>query len=217
MNTQEQLEAIQDIRTMMQRSTRFISLSGMSGIIIGALAIFCGLYMHYLVNQFNDVNGTAYDYCSLLYHDHVIRLSVLYKYVFLASTLLILSIAVAVLLTVRKARRHGEMIWDETAKKVFINLLLPLFVGGVVCLVFLYHLQLYFIAPMMLIFYGFALFNTSKYTLSEIHSLGIMEMVLGLIALVFVRQGLFIWTMGFGFLHVVYGAYMFKKYDLKKA
>jgi len=213
MDTKEQLDALKDIREMMSRSARFISLSGMSGIVIGMLAISFGIYLHFLVQYFNVINGTSYDYCSLIFNDGVIRVNLLVHYGLLALALLGLSVAVSIWFTARKAKKIGENIWDDSARRVVVNMFVPLVVGGLVCLTFLYHLQLYFIAPLMLIFYGFALFNTSKYTVGEIRSLGLINMVLGLLALLFVHYGLFIWTFGFGLMHIVYGVWMYKKYD----
>ena len=67
----------------------------------------------------------------------------------------------------------------------------------------------------MLIFYGLALINSSKYTFFEIRYLGIAEIVLGLIASVFVSSGLILWAAGFGLLHIIYGIIMYYKYERK--
>jgi len=69
------------------------------------------------------------------------------------------------------------------------------------------------IAPVMLVFYGLALINASKYTLNDIRYLGYAETVIGLIACFFVDYGLLAWTIGFGALHIIYGLMMFYKYE----
>jgi len=68
------------------------------------------------------------------------------------------------------------------------------------------------VAPLTLIFYGLALVNASKYTLSEIRSFGIAEIVLGLIAMAFIGYGLLFWAIGFGLLHIIYGIIMHVRY-----
>jgi len=91
----------------------------------------------------------------------------------------------------------------------------PLVVGGIVSLILIYRNQTDLVAAMMLIFYGLALVNVSKFTFNEVHYLGIAEIVLGIAAALFLYHGLLFWTIGFGFCHIVYGIIMYKKYDLK--
>lgn len=217
MSNEDQLQAIQEIRSMMNRSSRFLSLSGLSGVIIGALAIFCALYMHNMVAHYNAVHRTNLDYVTVLSHDHQYNLSMMYAYGVMASSLLLVSLCVCFLLTYRQARKLGENMWDETAMRVMTSLFIPLVVGGIVCLCFVMYNTLYFVAPMMLIFYGFALYNASKYTLSDIYSLGLMNMGLGVMGLMFLKYGLVFWTLGFGVLHMVYGVAMHFKYERKRA
>ena len=65
----------------------------------------------------------------------------------------------------------------------------------------------------MLVFYGCALLNASKYTLGDIRYLGLCEIALGLLASFFAGYGLLAWTVGFGVLHIVYGALVYFKYE----
>jgi hypothetical protein len=65
----------------------------------------------------------------------------------------------------------------------------------------------------MLIFYGLALLNASKYTLKEIRYLGMSEICLGLIASAWVQFGIVFWGIGFGMLHIIYGTFMYFKYE----
>jgi hypothetical protein len=217
MSNEDQLQAIQEIRSMMNKSSRFLSLSGMSGVIIGALAICCAFYMHYTVTSYNEMHGTSFNYVTILLHDNHFNLYLSIKYGIISATLLLVSLAIGFLLTYRKAKKHGESVWDETAWRVVKSLFVPLTVGGLVCIAFIYYGVFYFIAPMMLIFYGFALYNASKYTLSDIYSLGLIDMALGLLGLVFLDLGLLFWTLGFGVMHIVYGIAMHYKYDMKRA
>jgi hypothetical protein len=93
------------------------------------------------------------------------------------------------------------------------NLLVPLAAGGVFCIALLYHGIIYLIAPATLLFYGLALLNASKYTLSEIRWLGITEMLLGLTASIIPGYGLLVWAIGFGILHIIYGMVMYLRYE----
>jgi hypothetical protein len=67
----------------------------------------------------------------------------------------------------------------------------------------------------MLIFYGMALLNGSKYTYHEIRALGILEVLLGLIASMNLGHGLLFWALGFGVLHIIYGVLVWYRHERK--
>ena len=122
------------------------------------------------------------------------------------------SIGVGIFLSTRKAKKNNQKIWDLQTKRLLINLLIPLITGGIFCLILLFNGYVGIIAPLTLIFYGLALVNASKYTLKEVRSLGIAEIILGLIATYFIGYGLLFWSVGFGLLHIIYGIIMKTRY-----
>lgn len=135
---------------------------------------------------------------------------------------LVLSISAAVFFTTRKAKKQGLPLWDAKAFKMLANMAIPLVAGGIFCLTLIYHSlhigsESYYlfglIAPCTLLFYGLALLNASNYTLDEIRWLGVSEIILGLFACIFIGNGLIFWIMGFGVLHIFYGALMWYKYE----
>ena len=203
-NSKEHLQTITDIRSMMERSSRFISLSGLSGIFAGIFALL-GAYAAYI--KLNSVNGIYRLLDKEALFDVIIFL--------LTDALLVLiaSLTVGILLTIRNSKKKGIKIWDTTSKRLLLNLLIPLITGGLFCLVLLYHGLVGLVAPATLLFYGLALINASKYTLNDIRYLGICEIVLGLTASLFIGYGLFFWAAGFGVLHIIYGAMMYFKYE----
>ncbi len=203
-NSKEHLQTITDIRSMMERSSRFISLSGLSGIFAGIFAI-VGAYVAYI--KLNSLNGIYRLLNNSAFMDVAIYLIVDAFFVLVAS------ITVGVILTIRNSKKKGIKIWDATAKRLLINLLIPLVAGGLFCLVLLYHGLVGLVAPSSLLFYGLALINASKYTLNDIRYLGFCEIALGLIASLYIGYGLFFWAAGFGVLHIVYGAVMYYKYE----
>lgn len=203
-NSKEHLQTITEIRSMMERSSRFISLSGLSGIFSGLFAL-CGAYAAYI--KLNSLNGMYRLLNSNAFTDVVIYLLID------ASIVLVASLTVGIILTNRTSKKKGIKIWDATSKRLFINLLIPLAAGGLFCLVLLYHGLVGLVAPSTLLFYGLALINASKYTLNDIRYLGICEIVLGLVASLFIGYGLFFWAAGFGLLHIIYGSMMYFKYE----
>lgn len=210
----EHLKDLQEIRSIMERSSRFISLSGLSGIFAGLTAL-AGALAVFLYKQ-DFFFGRYYNGSVFLNQDLIsgqeLRNFILFLIADGAITI-ILAALFAVLFTTRNARKKGLTLWDNTTKRMLINLFLPLVAGGIFCLVLLYHHLVFLIAPVTLIFYGIALINTSKYTLKELFYLGLCEVVLGLLAAVFIGYGLIFWAVGFGILHIIYGTSMYYRYE----
>ena len=206
-NKQEHLQALTDIRSMMERSSRFISLSGLSGVFAGIFAL-VGVYLAHLKiknlysNFYNRVDN------DLIFDTMVYLITV-------AVSVLFCSLLVGVILTVRNSKKRGISIWDGTSKRLLINLAIPLASGGLFCLLLLHHGIGWLVGPVTLIFYGLALINASKYTFNDIRYLGVMEILLGLFSTYYVGYGLICWAIGFGVLHIVYGAVMYFKYERK--
>ena len=206
MNEQNQhLEALQDIRQMMKRSSRFLSLSGLSGIAAGVWAL-VGAYFAFqwigdYYNHYNEDGG----YSGAAFQDLKLRLFLL------AAAVLILALLSAFYFTWRRTRKTKTQLWNHTSRQLTINMLIPLVTGGLFLLTMLQHNEWHFIAPASLIFYGLALVNGSKYTLSDIRYLGISEIITGLVATQFVGYSLHFWALGFGVLHIIYGFIMWWK------
>ncbi len=211
----QHLEAIQDIRNMMKKSTRFLSLSGLSGVFAGIYALIGAYIAYIMLGEFaasfrDDVSRDA----GMSVKERLFGLYV--DYVLLAAAILVASIVTAYVFSNRKAKREGHKLFDHTAIRVLINLCIPLVAGGLFCLALLYHGAIVFIAPCMLLFYGMALINASKYTYDDIRYFGICEIILGLINAFNLGNGLLYWSLGFGVLHIVYGAVMWFKYERKQ-
>ena len=206
----DHLETLTEIRSMMERSTRFISLNGLSGVFAGIFAIAGALAAFFRLDM--DISTFRYYDYSIL-EDGSINIS-FYIFVFTDAFLVLLaSLAMAFTLSLRKARRKGLKFWDHSAKRLLINMFIPLVIGGLFCVVLVYHGLIGFVAPATLVFYGLALINASKYTLNDIRYLGMLEALLGLFAGIWVGYGLLFWTLGFGILHIIYGIVMYYKYE----
>jgi hypothetical protein len=206
----EHLEALTEIRSMMERSSRFISLSGLSGVFAGIFAL-AGVGAAYLYLGISITDSRYYEYAIM--ENGAININFYTFFIADAICVLIASLTAGTILTMRKARKKGQPIWDATAKRLLINLFVPLVAGGLYCLILLSHRLIGLIAPATLLFYGLALFNASKYTLNDIRYLGICEIMLGLLASVYIGYGLLFWAVGFGVLHIVYGMMMYNKYE----
>lgn len=206
---EEQLAALSDIRSMMERSSRFISLSGLSGIFAGVTALI-GAYLAYL--RLSQMGAIAADSPLGSYtasQNNILDLMLI------AMGVLIIALAFAIFFTTRNAKKKGQKIWGPVSKRLISSMLWPLGIGGIFCLLLIKNGAVTLVAPATLVFYGLALINSSKYTLHDIWYLGISEALLGLIACYFVGYGLLFWAIGFGLLHIIYGTLMYVKYEAK--
>jgi hypothetical protein len=207
---QEQLDALKDIRSMMERSSKFLSLSGLSGIVVGLIAI-AGVMIAY---TFLGIQLTEPGYYNLIVDQNGVLNNNVYQFLFVELILLlVIALATAIYLAMRNALSKGLPVWDATAKRLLINMAIPLTAGAIYCSILLYHGHIALIAPATIIFYGLSILNASKYTIHDIRSLGVLEIVIGLIASIYVDYGLLFWALGFGVLHIVYGLYIYFKYE----
>ncbi|MBS1637624.1 MAG: hypothetical protein JST26_17045 [Bacteroidetes bacterium] len=213
-NTQH-LEAIQDIRNMMKKSTRFLSLNGLSGVFAGIYALIGATLAYFRIHDINDIIANSKFEPGMSTNYASVRLDFYIFFFLVAGSVLVLSIATAYFLSNKKARKQGQKLFDHTAWRVLINLSIPLIAGGFLCLAFLYHGTIAYIAPAMLLFYGMALINASKYTYDDIRYFGICQSALGLVNAFDLGHGLYYWAFGFGVLHIVYGLIMWNKYERK--
>jgi len=202
------IQDLQDIRKMMNRSSRFISLSGLSGIAAGCCAlagaaIAANRLSYYKTDfpEYNSMKGFVSQPTLELF--------------LIAAIVLIAAFTLAFLFTWRRAKSQHLPVWDYTSKKLVWNLLIPLLSGGLFITGMLYYGEWRFVAPACLLFYGLGLINASKYTLTDIRYLGYCEIVLGFINMFFIGYGLVFWAIGFGGLHIIYGSIMWWKYERK--
>lgn len=208
---QRSLEALQDIKKMMERSSRFISLSGWSGVAAGVCAL-AGAWLahqHMWEATFFIDSRKAQD--QLYSNDLFILLN---TWIFwIAVGTFAAAFISSFFFTWLKTKEQGIAIWGSTSRRLLVNVMLPMVAGGIFLLRAAYLGYIELIAPGCLIFYGLALINGSKYTLGEIRWLGLTQIVLGIINLWFVGYGLYFWAIGFGIMHIVYGLVMWWKYE----
>lgn len=204
------IDALKDIKQMMERSSRFISLSGLSGVAAGICALAGAWFSRPVISGSISADKEGYAYGILTIGDLME-----YRLFTIALLTLCAAIAVAFLFTWLKARKNKVPIWGTTSRRLILNFCIPLFTGGIFLLRMAQMGYLGLIAPGCLLFYGVSLVNAAKYTLGEVRYLGYAQIVLGLTGCWFPAAGLFFWALGFGVLHIIYGAAMWWKYDKK--
>jgi hypothetical protein len=209
MNTDNSLQSdLSHIKTMMERSSRFISLSGLSGVSAGTVALLGAYISLPYVKGEEDFRIKALDenlnVFTLLFNNYLFWIA--------AGTFLVALVS-AFLFTWRKSKNQGIKMWGLSSKNLMLAVCVPMAAGALLLFRLLSYGTFGLVAPVCLIFYGLGLINASKYTFGEIKILGYLELILGLVSMYFMGYGLYFWALGFGVLHIVYGLYMWFKYE----
>ncbi len=193
----EYLGQLAEIRRMMENSSKFMSLSGFSGVFIGIYAL-CGSFFAWKIV-------------------HSIQLADEQKVFLLLLTALVVlfaALATAVLLTARKSKKLRQPLWGTGSKQLLSCLLVPLITGGIFVLILVIKGQYESVASSLLIFYGLALTCASRFVTRELFFMGVIQIGLGLAAAFLNQYGLILWAAGFGLVHIIYGIYMYLKYEM---
>ena len=215
MNEQQPLEDLQHIKRMMERSSRFISLSGLSGIAAGV----CALAGAWFANNVIVESGGPSAYRDIVIHTiGVDTLTDLmgHRLFQIAALTFVAAFCLALLFTYLRSKKNNIPMWGSTAQRLLINVAVPMAAGGIYLFKQMQFGNYGLIAPGCLIFYGLALVNASKYTLGEIRYLGYCQLLLGVANCWFVGYGLYFWAIGFGVLHIIYGSVMWYRYEKRK-
>ncbi len=207
MENKEIINTLSEIKELMKNSSKVLSLSGSSAIFVGIYAL-VGAYIAYCI--FEPVSGLMTLNINTPYRLQVI--------VILALALLAISLTTAFYLSWIKAKKSGHQLrLDQISIRLLINFFVPLLAGGILCTALLLQQHYGLTSSIMLIFYGLALINGSKYTYSNTRYLGYAELTLGLIDSFIPGYGLLFWTIGFGLFHIIYGTFFYLKYDRSKS
>jgi len=191
----------------MEESSRFLSLSGLSGVFIGLTAISGALFAYLFI-----LNGSIFYEEYLINHPAEETLKLKWQLIADAFFVLVLSVLLALYFSIKKTKRDGKNYMTPISRRLLINLLIPLATGGVFVSVLLLQNQIQLIVPCFLIFYGLSLVNAGKFTFGEIFYLGLLEIITGLVSAFIPGWGLLFWIFGFGILHIIYGLSMYRKY-----
>ncbi|MFM9951447.1 MAG: hypothetical protein ACKV1O_26165 [Saprospiraceae bacterium] len=193
------------IRTIMERSTKFLSLSALSAILAGVYALI-GAGLAYKI---------IYDSEVVLYFElknQFITPETL-PLILIAGTVFVFAVGTGLLLSYRKASAAGQPLWNAPAQRLFYNFIIPFGAGSVFVIILYFRGYYSLLAASTLLFYGIAMLNAGNFTFSDIRKLGMGEIALGILAAIFPGKGLLFWALGFGVLHIVYGVIMYLKYE----
>jgi len=202
MESEKYLAQLQEIQSMMQKSSKFLSLSGLSGILAGTYALIgAGIVYSMSARFISPLRFNSSEFLTVT---------------IIAILVMVLSFATGVILSVRKARKKQEVIWNQVSKLFIMSFMVPLVTGGLFAIILVTRRDFGLVAPVTLLFYGISLVNASRYSYETLRNLGFIFIILGLLNSLFIGYGLYFWMFGFGVCHIFYGAFMYLKYDYKK-
>jgi len=208
-NKPDYSDDIKTIKKIMEESSRFLSLSGLSGLFAGFLAILGGC-----IAQFGILRSKSFFFNENLSSLSVPEITSLkIKLITDALLVLLLALAGSLYFSYRKAHRKGQKIWTPVSRRLLLSLIIPLIAGAFFIMIFYLESQWQLIVPAMLIFYGLALIGAGKFTYSEVFYLGLAELLTGFSAAIFQGSAIFFWILGFGFFNLAYGLIMYRKYE----
>lgn len=202
-------EDLKTIKRIMEESSRFLSLSGLSGLFAGLIALIGGAVAYFTVLKSKSLSTD--DVFVLLSTKETSSLRI--QLIFLAAAVLILAVGTALYFSFRKSRHLGLRMWTPISKRLLLNFLIPLVSGGIFIVILYIDNQWPLIVPSMLIFYGLALVNAGKFTYSEVFYLGLTEILTGLFSGILTEYPIVFWCIGFGLLHIAYGLFLYRKYE----
>ncbi len=213
MNNEELFSTLSDIKNLMEKSSRFLSFSGLSAVLVGIYACIAAFIAWWILGSRDPVERPV-DWIVEMFS---LTINTPYKLRLLfwfAIMLIIICFATVFAMSYYKARKANQPLqWDHTIKRMLWNFFLPLVAGGILCISLLWHQQYGLTSSIMLIFYGLALINASHYTHSTIRYLGYAELLLGLTDSFIEGNALLFWVIGFGFFHIIYGTFFYFKYE----
>lgn len=193
---ESRLDDIREIRTMMEKSSRFLSLSGLSGILAGFIGTGAALAAGTVMESGRDESSKVFLIAGI------------------GLCAMLLAVAASVILSIRLSRKHGQKAWGPAARDVVREMATPLAAGGLFCLVLVMHRMYVAVPGSLLVFYGLALAAAGKSTREEVRWLGWVEIALGMLAFMYTQFALLYWAAGFGIVHILYGGLMYFKYEL---
>ena len=202
MDNKEALNTLSEIKDMMERSSRFQTISGWSIILIGLYASIVSLGAWLTMG-----GGASLGWLPDIWQQRAASLSRNpTALILIAALLVVVSMGTVCLMSYVKTKRvNKHFSFDKTVRRPLVNFLVPAVAGALFCVAMLFQQHYGLTSSIMLIFYGLALINCHHYTTSSIGALGYGELILGIIDCFVVHQGLLFWFLGFGALHIVYG------------
>lgn len=199
MNKDKALESVNEIKELMEKSSKFISVSGLAAILAGIYAL-AGAYIATQVITPETHLIVTLEFMAII-----------------ALSVLATAAVTAGILSYCKSQKTGQSFFSRLTYRALWNFSLPMLTGGALCISLLLHGYYDILSSVMLLFYGLTLVNVSKFTYANIAWLGYAFICLGVIDSFWEGHALLFWTIGFGGFHILYGILFYLHYERKQS
>ncbi len=112
-NNQEHLKNLSEIRSLMERSSSFMSLSGLSGVIAGIIGLGAFIFAYIKLHPF-------YEMLDRFIVTPEKKRDTIILFFTVAAFVLIIIFAEVIFFTSRKAKRKGFPVWDGSAGFIMV-------------------------------------------------------------------------------------------------
>ena len=118
MENKEALNTLNDIKEMMERSSKFKAISGLSIVIVGILASLVSAYIYFFLGDYRINTPSKW------------RITII-----VALALLVMAFLTVFVMAYLKAKRHNlRFSLDPTMRRLLLNFFIPMVAGGLLCL-----------------------------------------------------------------------------------
>ena len=189
-DAREAEENLRVIRALMERSTKFSTFSGLSGVCAGMASIIgCIITRLYIP----DPGAFPVQFLALW------------------STVIVIAVGADYLLMKRRAAQVGKRVLSRLGKQMVIASVPGLGTGAIVTFYLLQHHLLGSVYPFWMLAYGLAVSATGLFSQREVSLLGVAFLIAGAACLFATGIGLPMMAVTFGGFHIVYGLAMSRK------
>jgi hypothetical protein len=195
---EEARENLRVIRQTMERSTKYSTLSGLSGVLIGLAAIAGVLATNWLT-------GDAPPGASVYRHPSALAL--------VWVSVLVMAVAIDFACNKRRAARVGKHVVSPLGAHIVLAALPAFLAGGVLTLFFYQHALLYYVWGVWMLSYGLAISAVGLFSVKPVLALGAAFVLAGAVTLLLpLPYHLYMMALTFGGFHIGYGVVMARKH-----
>lgn len=200
MESENYLKDISEIKNLMNKSSQFISLSGLSGAFAGIYAIIGAAYFYITTRsiKISDFETKDIDKATIIF-----------------ILFVILSTLTTIIFTSIRAKSLDEKSWDVKTKNLVQAFFTPILIGLVFVLILYFNNEYNYLLALLLVFYGIGLLNAGFTTNNLVKPLGYIQVTFGLICAIKYDYTFWFFAIGFGIVHLVYGSIVYFKIDKK--
>lgn len=206
----EAREHLRVIRQTMERSTKYSTLSGLSGVLIGLVAIVGVVVTNSIIRQapaFTVRSQAELRSLNAFQHRQFAELAAIW------TTVLVLAIAIDFVANKRRAARVGKTVMSPIGGHIILAALPAFFAGAVITYFFIMHNLAFSVWGVWMLCYGLAICAVGLFSVKPVSVLGAAFVLAGAVTLLLPPSAqLPMMALTFGGFHIGYGILMARRH-----